>query len=197
MNNPAGDDLDRADMQRLAAGHDAALNHLIERHVHRLFAYLLRQLNDEYKANDIAQETFAKVYIHRAKFRGDGKFSTWLYTIATNLLREHFRWKSRHPEVSLEAHAEEHQSLGEILSDNSSSPDETLMQQERAEQVRCAVQALPEDLRTPLILSEYEDLSQEEIATILNCTRKAVEMRIYRARTELRKTLTDFVAELK
>ena len=184
-------------MQRLAAGHDAALNDIMDRHAQRLFAYLLRQLSDETRANDIAQETFARVYIHRAKFRAEGKFSTWLYTIATNLLREHFRWKSRHPEVSLEAHSEENQSLGDILPDNSRQPDEALIQAERAEQVRCAVQSLPEDLRTPLILVEYENLSQEEIAVILSCTRKAVEMRVYRARAELRKSLADLVPTSK
>lgn len=191
MNDVSPEELDRVDMARLVAGADSALNTLMERHGARLFNYLLRLLQDEAKANDAAQESFVKVYFNRAKFRGDSKFSTWLYAIATNIVRDHLRWKSRHPEVSLDAHADEHQSLSEILPDHAATPIQALVQEERAEQVRIAVQSLPEDLRTALVLAEYEDLSQEEIARVLGCTRKAVEMRIYHARTILRKSLGD------
>lgn len=196
MSDVSPDELDRVDMTRLASGADSALNSLMERHGARLFNYLLRLLQDETKANDAAQESFVKVYLNRAKFRGDSKFSTWLYAIATNVARDHFRWKSRHPEVSLEAHADEHQSLAETLPDPGATPSQTLVKEERTEQVRVAVQALPEDLRTALVLAEYEDLSQEEIARVLGCTRKAVEMRIYHARSILRKSLGGLVESL-
>lgn len=173
MNELSPDEQDRRDMLRLAEGHDAALNDLMERHGQKLFHYLLRQVQDESEANDLAQETFVKVYRNSAKFRAESKFSTWLYTIATNLVRDHFRWRKRHPEVSLEANEEEGCSLGEVLS---------------------AVQSLPDDLSTPLLLAEYEEMSQDEIADILKCTRKAVEMRIYRARNLLREILKTDVA---
>jgi RNA polymerase sigma-70 factor (ECF subfamily) len=190
MNDLTGDEQDRSDMQRLAEGHDAALNDLMERYAQRLFHYVLRQLSNEDDANDITQEAFVKVYHNRTKFRAESKFSTWLYAITTNLVRDRLRWKQRHPETSLEAHEEEHQSLGEVLPDNSATPSEQMVAEERARQIRQAVQALPEDLRTPLILSEYENLSHAEIGTILSCTAKAVEMRIYRARQALRESLT-------
>jgi RNA polymerase sigma-70 factor (ECF subfamily) len=176
-------------MQRLVNGHDAALNDLMERYAQRLFHYVLRQLPNEDDANDVTQEAFVRVYQNRAKFRAESKFSTWLYAITTNLVRDRLRWKQRHPETSLESHEEEHQSLGEVLPDKSATPSEHLVAEERAKQIREAVQALPEDLRTPLILAEYENLSQSEIGTILGCTVKAVEMRIYRARQALRESL--------
>jgi RNA polymerase sigma-70 factor (ECF subfamily) len=154
---------------------------------------LIRQLRDESEAADIAQETFTKVYLNRSKFRTETKFSTWFFTIATNLLRDHFRWQKRHPEVSLEAHEGEHQSLKESLPDASKSPGDQLISEERSKLVADAIQALPEDLRTALILSQYEEKSQAEIADIVNCSVKAVETRIYRARNLLRKSLASSV----
>lgn len=189
MNDPTGDAQDRSDMQRLAEGHDAALNNLMERHAQRLFHYVLRQLSNEDEANDVTQEAFVKIYHHRTKFRAEAKFSTWLYAITTNLVRDRLRWRQRHPETSLEAHEEEHQSFGEVLPDTAAIPSEQLVAEERTKQIREAVQALPEDLRTPLILSEYENLSQAEIGSLLGCTPKAIEMRIYRARQALRESL--------
>jgi RNA polymerase sigma-70 factor (ECF subfamily) len=176
-------------MARLNAGHDAALNALMDRHSERLFRYLLRQLNNESEAADLAQESFVRVYQNRARFDPTQKFSTWLYAIATNLLRDRFRWHQRHPQVSLEAEREETGSLLNALPDGAASASEQIELEERANEVRAAVESLPEELRTPLILSEYEDLSHAEIGTVLNCTAKAVETRLYRARNHLRKRL--------
>src|SRR5258708_6167773 len=85
MATEPGDERDRQDMERLCAGHDAALNDLMERHGTRLFHYLIRQLQDESEAEDFAQETFVRVFQNRQKFDPQYRFSTWLYTIATNL----------------------------------------------------------------------------------------------------------------
>jgi RNA polymerase sigma-70 factor (ECF subfamily) len=190
MNAPSPDELDAADMRRLASGHDAALNDIMERHGERLFHYLIRSLQNEEEAADVAQEAFVRVYQNRAKFDAQQKFSTWLYAIAANLVKDHYRWRSRHPQVSLDAECEQ---TGHSLRDQLPAPDPTpsarLQSDERAEAVRRAVAALPEDLRTPLILAEYEERSQAEIGEILGCTAKAVETRIYRARQQLRASL--------
>lgn len=93
-------------MARLAGGHDAALNDLMDRHAERLFHYLVRSLQNEEDAADLAQETFARVCRNRAKFDPNQKFTTWLYAIASNLVRDRYRWRSRHPRVSLEAQDE-------------------------------------------------------------------------------------------
>src|SRR5271170_2665088 len=93
---------DRADMEKLQAGHDAVLNDLMERHATPVFHFLCRMVGSEDDANDLAQETFVRVFKSRDSFRTNEKFSTWLFTIAANLARNHFRWRSRHPAISLE-----------------------------------------------------------------------------------------------
>jgi RNA polymerase sigma-70 factor (ECF subfamily) len=180
---------DRQDMARLTAGHDAALSALMARHGERLFHYLLRQLNNETDAADIAQEAFVRVYQNCARFRPEQRFSTWLYAIATNLVRDRFRWQKRHPQVSLEATNDAGLSVADALPDLAASPSEQADKSDRAAQVRQAVQLLPEELRTPLILFEYEGLSHAEVGIVLNCSAKAVESKLYRARGQLRKRL--------
>ena len=190
MDTEANDALDRQDMARLASGHDPALNDLMERHGPRLFNYLLRQLRDESEAEDAAQESFVRVFQNRHKFNPKYRFATWLYTIATNLARTHQRRQTRHPHVSLEQASEfADGSLKDRLPAVAPNPAENLEADECAAAVREAVAALPEELRTPVILAEYEELSQREIAAILDCTPKAVEMRIYHARQQLRQSL--------
>jgi RNA polymerase sigma-70 factor (ECF subfamily) len=190
MNAPDGDELDANDMARLAAGHDAALNDLMDRHATRLFQYLVRSLQNEEDAADLAQETFVKIYQSRERFDPAHRFSTWLYTIAANLVRNRFRWRSRHPQVALEAESEATGgALQDTLSGDGPLPGEGLQADERAEAVRRAVAALPEDLRQPLILAEYQERPHAEIGAILGCTTKAVEMRLYRARLQLRAKL--------
>lgn len=194
MNGTEQDDQDSQDMARLAKGHGAALNELMYRHRERLFHYLVRCLQDAGDAADLAQETFVRVYRSREKYDARQKFSTWLYTIATNLVRDRYRWRRRHPEVSLDAEeGEAATSLKERLALDEETPAERLHGEERTVAVRQAVAALPEELRQPLILSVYEDLPQAEIAAILSCSVKAVETRLYRARQRLRVSLGELV----
>jgi RNA polymerase sigma factor (sigma-70 family) len=191
MNAPSSDEQDALDMTRLIEGHHGALNDLMERHSVKLFHYLIRCLQNEEDAADLAQEAFFRVYQNRTKFRSDGKFSTWLYTIATNLVKTRYRFRSRHPEVSLDAeNAQVEQSFRETMPGKDPTPSDCAQADERAEAVRLAVAELPEELRTPLILAEYEERSQAEIGEILGCTAKAVETRIYRARQQLRVRLS-------
>jgi RNA polymerase sigma-70 factor (ECF subfamily) len=188
------DALDRADMERLAAGQDAALNDLMERHATPVFHFLCRMVGNEDDANDLAQETFARVFRARAGFRSNEKFSTWLFTIAANLARNHFRWRSRHPNVSLEAETgKAEQTLGSTLPANDPAPSEQALAAERAAAVRSAVGKLPEDLREAVVLCEWEELSVAEAATILEATPKAVESRLYRARQILRDKLKSWL----
>jgi RNA polymerase sigma-70 factor (ECF subfamily) len=188
MNIPTSDAADQADMARLVEGHDAALESLMQRYGERLFNYLIRLLQNETEAADLAQETFVRVYLQRTKFSAGRRFSTWLYAIATNLARDRVRWRTRHPQVSLEGDDSE-TGLQNVLPAGGPDPLEKMEEQERAAAVRRAVAALPEDLRIPLVLAEYEERSQAEIADMLDCSPKAVEMRLYRARQQLRSRL--------
>jgi RNA polymerase sigma-70 factor (ECF subfamily) len=181
---------DRADMERLAAGHDAALNDLMERHATPVFHFLCRMVGNEDDASDLAQETFVRVFRARASFRPGEKFSTWLFTIAANLARNHFRWRLRHPNVSLEAETgETEQTLGSMVPATDPAPNEQALATERAEAVRAEVGKLPEDLREAIVLCEWEERSVAEAAAILESTPKAVESRLYRARQMLREKL--------
>jgi RNA polymerase sigma-70 factor, ECF subfamily len=185
---------DRADMERLIAGQDTALNDLMERHATPVFHFLCRMVGNEDDANDLAQETFVRVFKSRRSFHPSGKFSAWLFTIAANLARNHFRWRSRHPNVSLETeNAETEQTLGSTLPSDSPAPNEQALAAERAAAVRAAVGKLPDDLREAIVLCEWEELSMAEAATILETTPKAVESRLYRARQFLRERLKSWL----
>lgn len=183
---------DREDMKAFCSGEDLALNRLMDRHGERLFHYLIRLLQHETVAAELAQESFVRVHLHRQSFDRRKKFSTWLYSIATNLARDHWRRLSRHPQVSLDVQmSNSGETLANVLPADQRSPAEELERQDDARLVRQAVAELPEELRTPLVLSEYEDMPQAEIAVALGCNMKAVENRLFRARKRLRAFLSN------
>ena len=194
MSSPEADALDRADMRRLAAGHDAALNDLMERHATALFHFLGRMLGNEDDANDLAQETFVRVFEHRARFRPEAKFSAWLFTIAANLARNQLRQRRRRPHVSLDAESETTaQTLGDTLASDQPAPGDGLLAGERADAVRAALGKLPEEMRETILLVEFEDKSVAETAAILAVPPKTVESRLHRARKSLRERLAKWL----
>ncbi len=187
--------LDQADMVRLAAGQEAALSALMERHAGVLFGFLCRFVGDEEAAHDLAQETFVRVYQHRGKFQAGARFSPWLFTIAGNLARNHLRSRQRRPEVSLEAGTTDGApSLADRLPATGGSPADDALAGERQRAVRQAVAELPEDLREAVILCELEDRSVTEAAGLLTTTSKTIESRLYRARQQLRQRLSRWLA---
>lgn len=187
---PFPSDPDDAAMLRLAAGDDHALDEIIARWSARLISFLLRLTGNHATACDLAQEAFVRLYRSRDNYRSGGSFSGLLFQIASNLAKNHTRWKSRHPETPLDD-----DTFPEPAAKAYATPDREAEANETAEAVRDAVLALPEDLRTPLVLSVYEQKPQDEIAAILGCTRKAVETRIYRARQILRERLAQYFSE--
>lgn len=185
---------DGEDMGRLAAGHDAALNDLMERHAAPVFHFLCRMVGNEDDANDLAQETFVRVFRARASFRSGEKFSTWLYTIAANLARNHFRWRSRHPNVPLDPVTESGEPTPvATLASAGPTPGDAAVSSERAAAVRRAVGALPEEMREAIVLCELEERTLADAAVILGVTPKAVESRLYRARQILRTRLKQWI----
>jgi RNA polymerase sigma-70 factor (ECF subfamily) len=194
MNPLKPDQQDAQDMAQLARGQDAALSSLIDRHAQKLLHFFVRSLQNETDAAELAQETFVKIYQSREKFDPRQKFTTWLYAIASNLVRDRYRWRSRHPQVSLDAENERTEtSFQETVRTGDPAPDEQMQAAERAALVQKAIATLPEELRQPLILSLYQELPQAEIASALKCSVKAVEMRIYRARQQLRASLSELL----
>lgn len=174
-------------MRCLAEGDDLALNRLMDAWRQPLTAYLIRLTGSETTAQDLAQETFVRVYRHRLEYRSSQKFSTWLFAIATNLARNHARWRGRHPETLLG-----HENLRELpVIAKDAPPDEQTIANERITALQKAVSELPQDMREVLILSTWHDMSHAEIARVQDTSEKAVELRLYRARKLLRDLLSD------
>ena len=171
--------------QALSRGEDRALDVLMQRWQVPLRAFLYRYLQNEADALDLAQETFVRVYRHRANYREGARFSTWMFQIALNLARDHARRRARRPWVALE---EAPEAVGE------GDPRASALGAERARAVRAAIGELPESLREAVLLFEYEHKSHAEIAQIVGATAKAVETRLHRAREQLRHRLQRFLA---
>ena len=128
MERTEADAHDQADMERLAAGHDAALNDLMERYATPIFHFLCRMVGNEDDASDLAQETFVRIFKSRDSFRRGEKFSTWAYTIAANLARNHFRWRSRHPNISIETETgDSEKTIGSTLPAIDPPPNEQVL----------------------------------------------------------------------
>ena len=175
-------------MTRVRRGDDLALNSLMDRWQKPVLSFAIRYTKNASDAADLAQETFVRIYLQRAKYQSKGKFSTWMFTIAANLCRNHARWKSRHPSIA----GLEEASTPEAP-DPHDGPDTAAIRDDEGENIRKAVQDLPHDLRTAILLFEFEGLSHNEIATILECSPKAVETRLYRARQTLREKLQNLL----
>ncbi len=178
-------------MHRLQAGEDLALNEIMARWKQPLASYLLRQLGNHEDALDLTMETFVRVYESRHRYSPSSRFARWLFTIDTNLARNHVRWKERHPEIPLETDEEE--SPLDHLTDDAPSAAQQMETKERAKAVKKAITDLPPDLRTAVLLFEYEGLSHAEIASVEDCSAKAVETRLYRARQYLEQKLAPWL----
>lgn len=184
--DPGANPSDEACMSRLQAGDDAALAPLMERWESPVKRFIFRLIGNAAEAEDLAQEVFVRVYQKRAGYRPGAKFSTWCFAIAANQAKNRLRWWKRRPALSLEAWTE---AGGEAADPAGTPAADEAVRRERIAAVQAAVAALPFDLRTALVLFEYEEQSMTEIAEALGCTPKAVENRLYRARQQLRQAL--------
>lgn len=180
-------------MTRLAGGDDLALNELMDRWSGRVAAFLLKMTGQRDAAQDLAQETFVRLFQSRDRYQATRAFSTYLFSIASNLARNHARWKSRHPTVSMDASINNGLSMFPDLADPAYTPKEAAESAEKFRAVHEAFLSLPRDLLEAMSLFVYEGMSYSEIAEICQCSPKAVEMRIYRARGILKERLEEFL----
>lgn len=189
------DDTSAGFMQALVDGRQTALNDLMLLWEAPLLRFIYRYVQNEAVARDLVQETFVRVYLHRERFRAGTSFSTWAFTIAANLCRNHLRWKGRHPTISLDEPINadnESVSRQDQLVSPEHGPDSTAQRAESIDALKSAIAALPHELRTALLLYEYEGLSYREISEVVGCSEKGVESRLVRARVKLRKMLASF-----
>jgi RNA polymerase sigma factor (sigma-70 family) len=185
--DPGGGPSDENLMQRLQGGEDAALAPLMERWEAPVKRFIFRVVGSTVEADDLAQEVFVRVYTKRSSYRPGSKFSTWCFAIAANQAKNRLRWWRRRPEVSLDAWTEAGGETAEGAATN--EPNCRAERRELLAAVQAAIAGLPLDLRTAVVLFEYEGQSMAEIAAAVGCSTKAVENRLYRARQRLKTAL--------
>jgi RNA polymerase sigma factor (sigma-70 family) len=176
-------------MLRLKNGEDRVLNELMTRWQEPLVAFIYRYIGRQAEALDLAQETFVRIFETRHRYVVRGKFSTWLFAIASNLCRNYLRWRRKREEPVSYAWDAENAEAREPSAADDDTPDQAAIRSESILLVRAAIERLPHDLKTAILLYEYESLSYAEIASVLGCSVKAAEMKLYRARQLLREGL--------
>jgi len=184
-------------MLLVQGGRNQAFDVLVGRYKNRLLTYLYRLLGDESEAEEFAQETFVKAYVHAEKYRTVARFSTWLYTIATNLVRNRMRNLKRRPAtVSLWAADASGEDSGKWmdLRDDSQRPDFNLEQKTLKEAIQQAIEKIPGKYRPAFVLREINDLSYEEIAAVTGLKLGTVRSRINRGRMHFRKMVAPLVS---
>jgi RNA polymerase sigma-70 factor, ECF subfamily len=183
-------------MLRVQSGVADCYDVLVERYKVRLFNYLYRLTGNRDEAEEIAQEAFVKAYIHAGKYKTIARFSTWLYTIATNLVRNRIRSRSRAPQlVSLWTRgfgdSEEERVLD--IEDTGRTPDEAINDAELSSVINGAIAKIPEKYRESFVLREINELSYEEIAAVTGLKLGTVRSRINRARNYFRQLVAPVV----
>jgi RNA polymerase sigma factor (sigma-70 family) len=182
-------------MRRVQGGDEAALGAIMQRWELPVKSVIARLVFNASEAEELAQETFVRVWQQRARFRAGAEFRPWVFSIAVNLARNRLRWWRRRPNISLDEWTEgsggaASQKRDERVEEGGATE---LERTERALAVREAIAALPTELREAIVLFEYEQMSHAEIAAAVGATPKAVETRIYRAKEKLRETLKRWV----
>ena len=192
---PDQDDPDAVLMLRVKRGDRAAFAELVEKYKQPLFNFVFRTLRDETETEDVAQNTFLQVWKARARYQRTAKFSTWLFTIARNLCLNEIRRRSRHPAESLEeTHAEHDDQPSRQYEDKKVFlPTENVLHGELAKKIEEALDELPENQRTAILLCRQDEVSYEEIAEILGCSLSATKSVIHRGRETLKEKLKPYL----
>ena len=172
-------------------GDMSAFELLVRRYQDALVNYIYYTINDYHRAEDLAQETFLRVFKNASRYEPKASFKSWLYTIATNLSRNEIRNRARRNTYFLEDMVDETEDVyhSELMTDARYQPDILLEKKERQQLIRKTLKQLPENQRLALTLVTYQELSYEEISEILNCSIGAVKSLIHRARQNMKKLL--------
>jgi len=183
-------DVDQQLVERVQRGDKAAFDLLVIKYQRKIFRLLSRLVRDPTEVEDVAQEAFIKAYRALPNFRGDSAFYTWLYRIAINTAKNWLVSQGRRAPTSTGTDIEDAETFddGEHLRDLN-TPDSMLLTRQVADAVNRAIEQLPEDLKTAIVLREIEGLSYEEIAETMNCPIGTVRSRIFRAREAIAEEL--------
>lgn len=174
-------------------GDTAAFEEIISRHQALVLGTVGRMLGSNSEVEDIAQQVFVRVWKSAPRYAPQAKFTTWLLQITRNLVFNEMRRRQRHPAVPLENSPE---SPPLQLPDTSGpTPAAAMLEEELQRKIERSIRELPDSQRLALILRRYEGLSYGEIADVLEQTVPAVKSLLFRARTQLRVSLGDYLAE--
>jgi len=174
---------------RVQQGDKAAFDLLVLKYQHKIISLVSRYVGDDGEAMDVTQEAFIKAWRALPKFRGDSAFYTWIYRIAINTAKNHLVSRKRRPvDQYLDVHDAEDQTLQARMKDTD-TPERLAVTDEIRQVVADSIEALPEDLRTAIVLREIDGLSYDEIAEAMDCPIGTVRSRLFRAREVIDKNL--------
>ena len=183
------EDSDLMLVERVQRGDAAGFDLLVVRYQHKVLKLIMRYVHDAVEAEDVAQEAFIRAYRALPSFRGDSAFYTWLYRIAINTAKNALVASRRRPvDYSLDPQDSEDYVMQARLKDPE-TPEGLLLTEEIQNTVNSAIENLPEDLRTAIVLRELEGMSYEEIAKAMECPVGTVRSRIFRAREAIDRKL--------
>ncbi|GAA0791074.1 RNA polymerase sigma factor RpoE [Marinobacterium sediminicola] len=194
MSNESQAASDQVLVKRVQAGDKRAFDLLVKQYQHKIIGLIGRYVYDPHEAMDVAQEAFIKAYRALPGFRGDSAFYTWLYRIAINTAKNHLVSRSRRPpdvdvDVDDAHYIDTDSELREL-----ETPESSLYRDELERVVKTTLDRLPEDLRVALTLREFEGMSYEDIANVMDCPVGTVRSRIFRAREAIDKEIAPLLA---
>jgi len=175
-------------MAEFQGGDERAFVELVDRYKDRLVNFVYRFINDMTDAEDLVQETFLKVYKKKHAYREIAKFSTWIYTIAGNLARSELRKRKRRKTYTMSSLAFEDNEFTPV--DTDKDTEGIVFNSYAGEEIMKAIENLPEPFKTITILRDIQELSYENISTILDIPMGTVKSRVNRARLKLQETLS-------
>ena len=182
-------DADNLLVERVQRGDKRAFDLLVIKYQHKILGLISRYVKDRAEVEDVAQEAFIKAYRALPRFRGDSAFYTWLYRIAINTAKNYLVAQNRRPPGSDIEISDAEVLTGESYLKDIETPENQLFRDELQRTVDNAISNLPEELKTAVTLREYDGLSYEEIADIMDCPVGTVRSRIFRAREAIDKQI--------
>jgi RNA polymerase sigma-70 factor, ECF subfamily len=185
-------------MLRVREDDQEAFAELLARYGSRIFGHFFRVLGDRQDAEDLTQEVFLRVYRSRKRYQPRARFATWLFHITQNVARNAIRSRRRHPSVQLEVlgSADDNSLLESLLFDRGEEPSRPVERAEVARVVRDAVSGLAGRQRTAVELHQFEDRTYNEVAARMDMSPEAAKSLLYRARNQLRESLSVYMGEL-
>jgi RNA polymerase sigma-70 factor (ECF subfamily) len=190
-----GRNLDQELVERVQKGDKGAFDILVRRYEHKLVNVISRYIRDPGEVLDVAQEAFIKAYRALPNFRGESAFYTWLYRIAINTAKNHLVAASRRPPGDDVDAQEAEQFEADSGLKEYATPERMALSSELVTTIQAAMDELPEELRTAIVLRELEGLSYEEIAAAMDCPIGTVRSRIFRARDAIERRIRPLLDE--